>query len=100
MRAVWRRSCDRCTDEKHQCGVCGTEKGAEEREERKRRQGEIGCGRGEGSEKKGERKAHGRRGINIHRLGEAFVEEVTEMRRVRKRGKRRDSNRRRAGVSI
>jgi hypothetical protein len=65
--------------------VCGTERGAEEREERKRRQDEIRCGRGEGSERKGERKAHGRRGINIHRLGEAFVEEVTEMRRVEKR---------------
>ena len=76
--------CDRCTDGKHQCGVCGTERKAEEREERKRRQDEIGCDKGEGSEKKGERKAHGRRGINIHRLGESFVEEVTEMGRVRK----------------
>ena len=37
---------------------------------------------GEGSEKKGERRDYGRRGINIHRLGEVFVEEVTEMRRV------------------
>jgi hypothetical protein len=58
----------------------------EERDERKRRQDEIGCGRGEGSEKKSERRAYGRRGINIRRLGEAFVEEVTEMRRVEERG--------------
>ena len=78
------RSCDRCTNGKHQCGVCGTERGAEEREERKKRQDKIGCGRGEVIEKRGERKAHGRRGINIHRLGEAFVEEVTEMRRMKK----------------
>ena len=68
--------------------VCGTERGAEERDERKRRQNEIGCGRGEGSEKKSEKRAYGRRGINIHRLGEAFVEEVTEMRRVEKRESR------------
>jgi hypothetical protein len=80
------RSCGRCTEGKHQCRVCGTERGAEERDERKRRQDEIGCGRGEESGKKSERRAYGRRGINIHRLGEAFVEEVTEMRRVEARG--------------
>ena len=83
------RSCGRCTEGKHQCRVCETERGAEERDERKRRQDEIGCRRGEESEKKSERRTYGRRGINIHRLGEAFVEEVparTEMRRVEARG--------------
>ena len=30
-----------------------------------------------------ESRNYGRRGINIHRLGEAFVEEVTEMRSLR-----------------
>jgi hypothetical protein len=80
------RSCGRCTEGKHQCRVCGTERGADERDERKRRQDEIGSERGEGSEKKSERRAYGRRGIIIHRLGEAFVEEVTEMRRAEARG--------------
>ena len=79
------RSCGRCTEGKHQCRKCGTERGAEERDERKRRQDEIGCG-GEEIGKKSERRAYGRRGINIHRLGEAFVEEVTETRRVEARG--------------
>ena len=78
------RWCDRCIDRKHQCGVCGTERGAKKREERKRRQDEIGCGREEVSGKRGKRKTHGRKGINIHRLGEAFVEEETDMKRVRK----------------
>ena len=67
------RSCDRCTDGNHQCVVCGTDRGAEDREERKRRQDEIGCGIGEVSDKWGRRKAHGRKGINVHRLGEAPV---------------------------
>ena len=40
------------------------------------------------SDKRGGRKSHGRKVIDIHRLGEAFVEELTEMRRVRNRESR------------
>jgi hypothetical protein len=50
--------CARCTDGHHQCGVCGTERGAEEREERKRKQEEIGYLIGNVGDKKEGRKVY------------------------------------------